>query len=62
MALLRSKPVLLIIDMQNGFVHPSGTIGKMSMPLSDIIAAIPPIQRVRETARKHNVPVMYTRL
>jgi ureidoacrylate peracid hydrolase len=62
MALLKSKPTLLIIDMQNGFVHPSGTFGKMGMPLSDMIDVIHSIQRLREIARKHNLPIMYTRL
>jgi ureidoacrylate peracid hydrolase len=62
MALLKSKPALLVIDIQNGFVHPSGSLGKIGMPLSGMIGVIPSIHRLREIARKHNLPVMYTRL
>jgi ureidoacrylate peracid hydrolase len=34
----------------------------MGMPLFDITEVIPSIQRLREIARKYNLPIMYTRL
>jgi ureidoacrylate peracid hydrolase len=34
----------------------------MGLPLSDMIDVIPSIQRLREIARKYNLPIVYTRL
>lgn len=59
---LRSSPALLIVDMQNGFCHPSGTFGKLGMDISNHVAVIPAIQRLRSLAHRHGIPVIFTRI
>ena len=42
---------LLVIDMQNGFASPQGTIGAAGMDISMTRGIIPNIQRLLESAR-----------
>ena len=62
MVSLKSKPALLIIDMQNGFCHPSGTFAKMGLNISNHSVVIPAIQQLRSLVRKRGLPVIYTRI
>ena len=62
MVSLKSKPALLIIDMQNGFCHPSGTFAKMGLDVSNHSGVIPAIQQLRSLIRKRKLPVIYTRI
>lgn len=59
---LKSHPALLIIDMQNGFCHPDGCFGKLGMPLSNHLAIVPTINKVRAASHAAKIPVIFTRL
>jgi ureidoacrylate peracid hydrolase len=62
MVTLRFKPALLIVDMQNGLCHPSGTFAKLGLPSSRHMTVIPTIQRLREVAHSHHLKVIYLRV
>lgn len=59
---LKSHPALLIIDMQNGFCHPEGCFGKLGMPVSNHLAIVETINKLRAASHAAKVPVIFTRL
>lgn len=59
---LKSHPALLIIDMQNGFCHPDGCFGKLGMPVSNHLAIVPTINKLRAASHAAKIPVIFTRL
>ncbi|MCJ1323614.1 hypothetical protein MMC10_000275 [Thelotrema lepadinum] len=59
---LKSKPALVIIDMQNGFCHPEGTFGKLGMPVTNHLNIVPTINKLRKQSHASNIPVFFTRL
>jgi ureidoacrylate peracid hydrolase len=46
---------LIVIDMQNGFVSPEGSYGKLGMNISHYRSAIPKIRELIE-----GIPIIYT--
>jgi ureidoacrylate peracid hydrolase len=52
---------LLVIDMQNGFAAPDGTLGKAGFDISMTRAIIPNIQRLVSAARQAGVHVFWSR-
>ena len=59
---LKSKPALLIVDMQNGFCHTQGTFGTLGMPVANHLQIVPTINKIREACHAARVPVYFTRL
>lgn len=59
---LNSHPALLIIDMQNGFCHPDGCFGKLGMPVSNHLAIVQTINKLRAASHAAKIPVIFTRL
>ncbi len=53
--------VLLVIDMQNDYIHPEGFLGKLGLDTSPVIAMVPTLCDLLETARAAGVPVFHTR-
>jgi ureidoacrylate peracid hydrolase len=51
---------LLVIDMQNAFCHPEGTLGLDGADLSHIRRIITPIARLIETCQRHEVPAFWS--
>jgi ureidoacrylate peracid hydrolase len=62
MVYLRSRPTLLIVDMQNGFCHSSGTFAKMGLPVARLMGIVPTINNLRAVAHSHEIPVIYLRV
>jgi ureidoacrylate peracid hydrolase len=52
---------VLVIDMQNGFVHPDGSIPSLGTPLPRMAEVIEENRRMIATARGAGVPIVYTR-
>ena len=52
---------LLVIDMQNGFCHPSGSFAQLGLDVSMCAAAIPGCKSLVSAARAADVPVVFTR-
>ncbi|SMQ73389.1 isochorismatase family cysteine hydrolase [Agreia sp. VKM Ac-1783] len=52
---------LVVIDMQNGFVHPDGSLPSLGMGMSNIGSVIAENAAVIRAARAAGLPVIYTR-
>lgn len=59
---LKAHPALLVVDMQNGFCHTSGTFAKLGMDVSNMDAVIPSIARLVALFHSQKLPVIFTRL
>lgn len=59
---LSHKSALVIVDMQNGFVHDQGFMKKIGFDITLSQAAINPIKDVLDAARKANIPIIFTRM
>ena len=55
------RPALLVIDMQNGFCHPDGSVARGGASIVDCQAVITPIAALREIVRSAQLPVIFTR-
>jgi len=51
---------LLVIDMQNGFVHEKGTLGISGVDTRRLAAVVPEQKRLIERCQKAGVPVIWT--
>jgi ureidoacrylate peracid hydrolase len=56
-----ASTVLLIIDMQNDYIHPEGFLGKAGADTSSVVAMVPTLCDLLETARAAGVYVIHTR-
>jgi ureidoacrylate peracid hydrolase len=52
---------LVVIDMQNGFASPSGTLGAAGLDISMTRGIIPNVQRLVDAARRAGVHVFWSR-
>jgi nicotinamidase-related amidase/predicted enzyme related to lactoylglutathione lyase len=59
-ALAPEKTALLVVDMQNAFCHPDGTLGISGVDVGPAQAIIEPVRRLVEAAREAQVPVVWT--
>lgn len=53
------KSALLIVDMQNAFLHPNGSLPRMGLDTSRTLRVIEPIKRLRLAFRDARLPVIY---
>lgn len=53
---------LVIVDVQNDFVHPSGKVGKESGDVSQLLAAVDAINQLIAAARRVSLPIVYVRV
>jgi ureidoacrylate peracid hydrolase len=52
---------LIVVDMQNGFVHPHGSLPRLGLSLSGACAAVQAAAVAVEQARAADLPVIFTR-
>ncbi|WP_067677744.1 cysteine hydrolase family protein [Nocardia miyunensis] len=52
---------LIVVDMQNGFCHPDGSLPRLGMALSGAEAAVANTATAVEHARRTGMPVVFTR-
>jgi ureidoacrylate peracid hydrolase len=52
---------LMVIDMQNGFCHPEGSLPSLGMGLADVDRAVDGTVRAVAGARAQGMPVVFTR-
>ena len=52
---------LLVIDMQNAFCHPEGTLGSSGVPVETARSAIAPIERLVRAFQEADLPVIWTK-
>ena len=60
MELTKDKTALIVVDMQNGFLDPKGSMAQLGFDYQRLAAAKPGCQRLIQAARKAKVPVIYT--
>ena len=53
------KSALLIVDMQNGFMRPNGSLPRMGLDTSRTLAVIDPIKKLREVYHGARLPVIF---
>lgn len=61
MSLSRENTALLVVDMQNGFLDPEGSMASIGLPYENLRPAIDGCARLMEAARAADVPVIFTR-
>lgn len=61
MQLESGRTALIVIDMQNAFCHPQGSLAKMGLPIQMCTEAVVPVGRLIEAARSASVPIIYAR-
>ncbi len=55
-----SLPAVLVIDMQNGFVHPEGSVARNGEPMLEIERVVAETVQLVTEARAAGLPVVYT--
>lgn len=56
-----ARTAVLVIDMQNGFVHPDGSLPRLGMGLPGATEAVARTAELIAAAREADVPVLFTR-
>jgi ureidoacrylate peracid hydrolase len=55
------RTALLVIDMQNGFLSPGGSIARLGLPIDRTGATVEPARRLLQAFRDAGAPVLFTR-
>ena len=61
MSVPKDDVALLVVDMQNGFLEPEGSMARIGMPHDELRSAQPGCERLVRSAREAGVPVIFTR-
>jgi ureidoacrylate peracid hydrolase len=61
MTIARSDTALVVVDMQNGFISPQGSMAAIGMPYAELSSSVPGCERLIGAARESDIPVIYTR-
>lgn len=56
-----ARSALIVVDMQNGFVHEQGSCAKAGFPVAAMAPAVAPCRKAIDIARRAGVPVVFTR-
>jgi ureidoacrylate peracid hydrolase len=57
----KSHSALIVVDMQNGFVHPKGSCATAGFPVAVLAPAVAPCRAAIDIARRAGVPIVFTR-
>jgi ureidoacrylate peracid hydrolase len=61
-ALLRAgDTALLVVDIQNDYIHPDGRVGRSGQDVTPVVEMIPRLHGLVEAARSSGVPIYYAR-
>ena len=60
MIINNKNSVLLVIDMQNSFLHPDGTMWKLGFDCSKLRDALPGTEELINNARLQGIPIIFT--
>ena len=55
------KSALVVVDMQNGFVHERGSCATAGFPVTALAPSVAPCRKAIDTARGAGVPIVFTR-
>jgi ureidoacrylate peracid hydrolase len=62
MTITVGRPALMVVDVQNDFVHPGSTVGHDDDDTGPLLAAVDAINRLITSARRSAVPIVYVRV
>lgn len=54
------RAALIVVDLQNGFCHPDGTLGQSGLDTDRLRSVIPPLRQVIERCKEVGMPVLWT--
>lgn len=54
------KSALVVIDLQNAFCHPQGTLGKSGLDTDRLGSVVQPLREIIERCHEINMPVLWT--
>jgi ureidoacrylate peracid hydrolase len=57
----KSRAALIVVDMQNGFVHQNGSCARTGFPIAAVAGSVAPCRAAIDAARRAGVPVVFTR-
>lgn len=57
-ATLDANKCIVVVDMQNDYVHPDGAFSKMGHDTSSLISTLGSIQELIQLAKELNVPIV----
>lgn len=55
------EAALLVVDPQNAFCHPDGTLGRSGVDVAPLAAVVPSIARLVRLCEARGIPAIYTR-
>lgn len=61
MTLHPGRTALLVIDMQNAFLHPEGSCARLGLDHTALARSLPGVSRLVAAAREARMPIVYTR-
>ena len=61
MEISTQRTALLVIDMQNGFLDPAGSMAALELPVENLRPAVAGCRELVDLAQQAGVPVIYTR-
>lgn len=54
-----TRAALVLVDVQNDFVHEEGYLGKLGAPLDSVRAIVPKLNELMNSAREARVPIVH---
>ncbi len=57
--LLEKNAAVIVVDVQNDYCHPDGSLGAKGSDVSGVAAMMPFLHHLLASAREYNVPVIY---
>lgn len=56
-----ASSALIVVDMQNGFVHERGSCATAGFPVAALAPSVAPCRKAVDIARRASVPIVFTR-
>ena len=60
-ALTHRKPAMIVVDMQNAFLHDQGSVATMGLDITYMKETVAPVARLVQTCHDTNIPIIFTR-
>ena len=54
-------PALIVVDMQNAFLHDEGSLARLGMDISHLKQTVEPVMRLVEAGHETGAPIVFTR-
>ncbi|HZK72091.1 MAG TPA: cysteine hydrolase family protein, partial [Clostridia bacterium] len=58
----KTKTALIVVDMQNAFLHKEGSISQLGLDIERVIKTIEPVSKLIKSARAKKLPVIFLKM